>query len=123
MKQPLRMKGKHMKSLKSAILAAAALVLGAGVQAQTVPAAPASGATAPMPAEFTNAEVRKVDKANRKISLKHEEIKSLGMPPMAMVFEAKDPRVLDKLKAGDKVRFKAIWEAGKYFVVEVEPAK
>ena len=79
-------------------------------------------AQAQSPDEFTAAEVRKVDKAARKITLKHEEIKNLGMPPMAMVFQVKDNAVLDKYKAGDKVQFKAVYDAGKYFVVEIRPA-
>ena len=68
-------------------------------------------------------EVRKVDSAQGKITLKHGEIKNLGMPPMAMVFQVNAAVPLDKLKAGDKVRFKAVYEAGKYVVTEIQPAK
>ena len=53
------------------------------------------------------AEVRKVDIDAKKITLKHGEIKNLGMPPMSMVFQMKDPSMLEKLKAGDKVQFTA----------------
>jgi Cu/Ag efflux protein CusF len=52
-------------------------------------------------------EVRKVDKAAGKISLKHGEIKNLDMPPMSMVFQAQDPALLNKVKVGDKVVFTA----------------
>jgi Cu(I)/Ag(I) efflux system periplasmic protein CusF len=45
------------------------------------------------------------------------------MPPMSMVFEVKDGSVLDKLNPGDKVRFKAIADSGKYIVTEIQPAK
>ena len=108
-----------MKFIELAALfaAASALSLGPGAAAPAGPAAKAIPAV-----EFTNAEVRKVDKAARKITLKHDEITNLGMPPMAMVFQVKDASVLDKFKAGDRVRFKAIWEAGKYFVVDIQPA-
>jgi len=75
------------------------------------------------PKEFTDGEVRNVDKAARKITLKHGEIKNLGMPPMAMVFDVKDTRLLEKFKAGDKVRFKAVHEAGAYVVVDLQPAR
>ena len=73
-------------------------------------------------AEMTNAEVRKVDTAQGKITLKHGEIKSLDMPPMTMVFTVKDKALLDGVKPGDKVQFKAINENGKLTVVEMSPA-
>jgi Cu(I)/Ag(I) efflux system periplasmic protein CusF len=70
-------------------------------------------------AEMTDAEVRKVDKDAAKLTLKHGEIKSLDMPPMTMVFHVRDKAVIETLKAGDKVRFKAVHEAGKYTVTEI----
>jgi Cu(I)/Ag(I) efflux system protein CusF len=71
----------------------------------------------------TEGEVRKVDKAAGKITLKHGEIKNLDMPPMTMVFGVKDKAALDKLKAGDKVSFTAEKEGGQYVVTGIEPAK
>jgi Cu/Ag efflux protein CusF len=69
---------------------------------------------------MADAEVRKVDKDAAKITLKHGEIKSLEMPPMTMVFNVKDKAMLDRVKAGDKVRFKVVNEAGKYTVTEIQ---
>jgi Cu(I)/Ag(I) efflux system protein CusF len=74
-------------------------------------------------AEMTEAEVRKVDKENRKITLKHGEIKSLEMPPMTMVFGVNDVALLEKVQPGDKVRFRAANEGGKFTVTELQPAK
>jgi Cu/Ag efflux protein CusF len=71
-------------------------------------------------ADFTDAEVRKVDKPAAKLTLKHGEIKSLDMPAMTMVFGVKDPALLDSVKTGDKIRFKAVNEGGKYLVTEVQ---
>ena len=73
--------------------------------------------------EFIAGEVRKVDKDSKKITLKHEEIRHLDMPPMSMVFQVADAAVLDKFKAGDKVRFKAVNEGGRYVVVEIQAVK
>jgi Cu/Ag efflux protein CusF len=81
---------------------------------------PAATATAPAADDMADAEVRKVDKDAAKITLKHGEIKSLEMPPMTMVFNVKDKAMLDWVKAGDKVRFKAVNEAGKYTVTEIQ---
>ena len=74
-------------------------------------------------ADMTAGEVRKVDLDAGKLTLKHAEIKSLDMPAMTMVFVVKDRTVLERLKAGDKVKFKAINDAGKFTVTEIEPAK
>ena len=70
-------------------------------------------------ADLTEAEVRKVDKENKKITLKHGEIKNLQMPPMSMVFSVNDPSLLDKVKAGDKIHFRAVNESGKFTVTEI----
>lgn len=71
---------------------------------------------------FSEAEVRKVDIAAGKITLKHGEIKNLDMPPMTMVFQARDPALLAGVKAGDKVRFTADKLNGAYTVLSLEPA-
>jgi Cu/Ag efflux protein CusF len=69
---------------------------------------------------MAEAEVRRVDTAAGKISLKHGEIKNLDMPPMTMVFQVKDPALLGKVKAGDKVKFTAMQINGAYTVMSIE---
>ena len=55
-----------------------------------------------------NGEVKKVDEAAKKITLKHGPIKRLGMDEgMTMVFRVQDPAMLKQVKAGDKVQFVA----------------
>jgi Cu(I)/Ag(I) efflux system protein CusF len=73
--------------------------------------------------DMTDGEVRKVDKEGGKLTLKHADIKSLDMPAMTMVFVVKDKAMLDKLKAGDKIKFKAINDAGKFTVTEMQMAQ
>ncbi len=73
--------------------------------------------------DMTEAEVRKVDMDNKKITLKHGDIKNLDMPGMTMVFQVKDPSMLDKVKVGDKVRFKAEKSNGAIVVTDLQPAK
>jgi Cu(I)/Ag(I) efflux system protein CusF len=106
--------------LQIALLSAFAAAAGLSGAA---PAQPAASAVASMVVEPTDGEVRKIDKPNRRITLKHGEIRNLGMPPMAMVFEVKDRAMLDKLKEGDKVRFKAVYQSGRYVVTEIRPAR
>ena len=74
-------------------------------------------------AEMTDGEVRKIDLEAGKVTLKHGDIKNLDMPGMTMVFVVKDKAMLNKLKAGDKVKFKAINDAGKFTVTEIQPAR
>ena len=112
--------------MKALYLSLVAGVVGAAgpfsLPAQAQPAS--TGATSAAAAsDMADAEVRKVDKDNKKITLKHGVIKNLDMPPMTMVFQLKDEAMLDKLQAGDKVRFKAIDEGGKLVVTEIQPVK
>lgn len=73
---------------------------------------------------LTSGEVRRIDKERGKITLRHGEIKALDMPPMTMVFEVRDPKLLDAVKAGDKVRFRVIKEPnGAYVVTDIERAQ
>ena len=84
---------------------------------------PAAVKTAGDTANMVEAEVRKVDKDAKKITLKHGEIKNLEMPAMTMVFQVKDVALLDKVKAGDKVKFKAEKVGSAFAVTEIEVAK
>ena len=70
--------------------------------------------------EMTDAEVRKVDIDAAKLTLKHGDIKSLEMPAMTMVFNVRDKAMLGQVKAGDKVKFKAVNEAGKFTVTDLK---
>lgn len=91
------------------------------------PAPPAatttSSTTATAAAPMTDGEVTKVDMDNKKVTLRHAEIKNLDMPGMTMVFQVKDPAMLSKVKSGDKVRFTAERLNGAFTVTNIEVAK
>jgi Cu/Ag efflux protein CusF len=70
----------------------------------------------------TAGEVTKVDRAAGKVTLKHGEIKNLDMPAMNMVFRAKDPKVIEGLVVGDKIRFTAEKINGQYTLTSVTKA-
>lgn len=72
--------------------------------------------------EPADGEVRRIDKAAGKVTLRHGDLKELEMPPMTMVFEVKDKAMLDGVKQGDKVKFKATDDNGKLTVIEMKPA-
>ena len=73
--------------------------------------------------DMTDGEVKKIDKEAGKITLRHGELKNLGMGAMTMVFRAKDPAMLTQVKTGDKVKFVAERVDGAFTVVQLVPAK
>ena len=85
------------------------------------PAAAKPGAAAGAP--LTDGEVRKVDKAAGKVTIKHGAMPKFDMPPMTMVYRVKDKAMLDQLKAGDKIRFDADGVGGEFTVLRLEKAK
>ena len=74
-------------------------------------------------AALSDGEVRKVDKDAKKITIRHGAIANLDMPPHTMVFQVKDPTMLDKVKAGDKVKFQAEKTGGAFTITQIEPVK
>ena len=109
------------KSLLSTAIALALLApLVAAADDAHHKAAPAAATAA---TDMTDGEVRKVDVEGGKVTLKHGEIKNLEMPGMTMVFAVKDKAMLEKLKTGDKVKFKAVNEGGKFTVTEIQSAQ
>jgi len=109
----------------------AILLLASGVATAQSPAPadhsahhPPAQATGTAAADFSTAEVRRVDRDAQKVTLRHGPIPNLGMPDnMTMVFRVADPRMLDGLKAGDKIQFKADRIGGQYTVTTLTAAK
>jgi Cu(I)/Ag(I) efflux system protein CusF len=82
------------------------------------------GVAAHADAELVMAEgvVRKLDLDNRKITIKHGEIKNLDMPGMTMVFRLQEKINIDSLKSGDKVLFHVEKLDGGYTITELQLA-
>ena len=72
--------------------------------------------------DMTEAEVRKVDKDAKKLTLKHGPIKNLDMPGMTMVFQVKDAALLDTLAVGDKIKVSVEQQQGAFVVTAIEKA-
>ena len=120
------MEGTLISAIRTLLLAATVSALSFGAFAQSMIDASKTGDILMEQAatgEMTEGEVRKVDKENKKLTLKHGEIKSLEMPPMTMVFQVKDAAMLDKVQAGDKVRFKVEKIGSSFVVTEINAAK
>lgn len=114
-----------MKNVIPSLVLTLACAAPVAAQAQAADHGAHHGATQATPAaaaEMADGEVRKIDKSGGKLTLRHGEIKALDMPPMTMVFNVKDTAMLDRVKVGDKVKFKAVNDAGKLTVVDIAMA-
>jgi Cu(I)/Ag(I) efflux system periplasmic protein CusF len=116
-----------MKRITTPLLSA---LLACGAMAQTTLPATSAPIAAPSAApakanikDMAEAEVRKVDKDAKKVTLKHGPIKNLDMPGMTMVFQVRDPALFDKLTVGEKIMFTAEQLQGAYVVTGVEKAE
>lgn len=67
--------------------------------------------------------VKRIDKAAGRVTLTHGPIANLNMPGMTMPFRLVDPKGLDRLKEGDKVRFRAEEMDGGLVIVRIEVMK
>lgn len=93
--------------LASATLLGAALSTSAYISVAQAQEATASG------------EVRRVDAAAGKITLKHGNIDALQLPGMTLVYII-DPVLLEGIQPGDKVRFTAKRENEQYVVIKIQ---
>jgi Cu(I)/Ag(I) efflux system protein CusF len=105
-----------MKLSTFVIAAALACPIAGVAMAQATPA-PAAAVT------LVSGEVKKVDKEAGKMTIKHGALANLDMPPMTMVFRVKDPAMLEKVKAGDKINFAAERANGAITVTHLDIVK
>lgn len=109
-----------MKNLTKVVFAAA-IALSSASMGSFAHAQQASATAAQT--EMSDGEIKKVDKEAGKLTIKHGELKNLGMSSMTMVFKVQDPAMLDKVRQGDKVRFVADKVGGALTVTSIEAAK
>ena len=111
-----------MKTLLNAVLAA--MLMTSPVLADEKHHPTVQTAAAASQAEtLSDGEIRRIDKDTKKLTIRHGPLANLDMPPMTMVFQVKDPAMLEQVKVGDKIRFQAEKVAGAYTVTRIEPAK
>ena len=87
-------------------------------------AAPSANAatTSSTAAVMTAGEITRVDARTGKLTIRHEEIKNLAMPPMTMVFSLKDSAQAASFKPGDKVLFHVEDNNGALTITQIQPA-
>lgn len=74
-------------------------------------------------AMLTEGVVKKVDKTQGKLTLKHGPLENLDMPGMTMVFRVQDVSWLGRVKPGDTIRFLADRVNGVFTVTALEVVK
>ena len=57
------------------------------------------------------------------MTLKHEKIANLNMPPMTMIFRVAQPTLLDGIANGDRIRFSAEDQNGRMVVTAIQKAR
>ncbi|AOK31221.1 MULTISPECIES: copper-binding protein [Burkholderia] len=76
--------------------------------------------SADAPGSMSHGEIKKIDMAAGKLTIKHGPLDNLGMEAMTMVFKAKDPAMLSQVKVGDKIDFVAEEVDGALTVVKLQ---
>jgi Cu/Ag efflux protein CusF len=71
---------------------------------------------------LTAGEITRVDARTGKLTIRHEEIKNLDMPPMTMVFALAASAQPATFKPGDKVLFHAEDKEGSLIITRIQPA-
>ena len=111
-----------MKSVLTALILSLGLPLGSTGWADAAQHAGHSG-TAARAATLSEGVVRKVDKAQGRLTIKHGPLENLGMPAMTMVFRVQDAAWLERLEPGDDIRFLAESVNGVLTVTALEVVK
>ena len=76
--------------------------------------------TAAFAEDFVKGTVKKVDAEKSKVTIIHDEIPSLDMPAMTMVFKTANEEMAQNLSAGDEIEFIAERVEGKLTVTEIK---
>lgn len=91
---------------KTGILLVAAAALGLGVAVASAQ-------------EYTSGEVTKIDEKQKKLTIRHEELKSLEMPAMTMVFVVAEDSMIEEVEVGQKIEFTAERINGRITITDI----
>lgn len=70
--------------------------------------------------DYTKGEVTKIDPKQKKLTIRHEELKSLDMPAMTMVFVVAEDSLLEKVEVGEAIEFVAERVNGRITVTDIK---
>ncbi len=67
-------------------------------------------------------QIRRIDTKNQTITIKQSAIKAFKLPAITLVYHIM-PTIVNSLKAGQKVSFKAEQKDNQYFILEIKESK
>lgn len=70
-------------------------------------------------ANVAEGEVRRIDRAQAKVTIRHGPIANLNVPAMTMVFRVSNPALLEQMQEGQPIRFTAEQIDGQFTVTSV----
>lgn len=117
---------RYFNLLASVAVSSALFMAGANASAQTHEHAGHEMANATQDAADTAlsvGEIKKVDRDTGKLTIQHGPLANLNMPGMTMVFKAQNPSMLDQVRVGESVRFRAESLNGSLTVTRLDAAK
>lgn len=109
-----------MDVMKNTVIAVALLLASTLVNAEGPTKKTVDGLERRENPSLIRGEIKYINEKAEKITLKHEEIKSLNMQPMTMVFRVRDKAMLSQFKVGDMVVFSARKIDGVVVIVKLE---
>ena len=117
---------RYFNLLASVAVSSALFMAGANANAQMHEHAGHEMASATQDASDTTlsaGEVKKVDKDTGKLTIQHGPLTNLNMPGMTMIFKVQSPSMLEQVKVGDNIHFRAENVNGSLTVTRLESAK
>jgi len=108
-----------MRMIRPQLAAAALSVMGSALVITLPMLSPTIAQAQQTTSASASGEVRRVDAASGKITLKHSAIPALGLSAMSLVYRI-DPALLAKVKPGQQVRFTATRQGADYVVTAIE---
>ena len=70
--------------------------------------------------EYTKGEVTKIDPKQKKLTIRHEELKGLEMPATTMVFVVAEDSMLDEVEVRKSIEFVAERVNGRITVTDIK---
>jgi Cu(I)/Ag(I) efflux system periplasmic protein CusF len=126
--KPRRIEMKHLLAISSATAVLAAVSSLALAQSDSMKGMDMKGTDMKMEKKNSasgqvhkgTGKVTKVDPAGGSVTIAHEPVSTMNWPAMTMTFKAKDKKLLEKVKQGEKVEFEFIQQGKDYIVTAVK---
>lgn len=111
---------RTLSGCAAALLSLGLLTLPTAGAQTSAPAPAAQPAQSPAAIPMTEGEIRRIDRATGRVTIRHDEIGHLDMPPMTMVFQTSPAVLLEGLAPGNRVRFRVERSGGALVVTAIE---